>query len=129
MPNEPPESNFKTKVRAQSYPCTERNGLIWTYMGPRSVPPPLPDLEFNMVPEDHVAIGKNLQECNWMQGLEGNIDSSHLSFLHTRLTPDGNAGFGNGGGRGSYYNDKVVHLEVRRTDYGLMYGAAREEQP
>ena len=129
MPNEPPESNFKNKVRAKAYPCRERNGLIWTYLGPRSTPPPLPDLEFNMLPESHVSIRKNLQECNWVQGLEGNIDSSHLSFLHTRLTPDGDAGFPGGGGRGLYYKDKVVRMEVSYTDVGVMYGAGREERP
>ena len=131
MPNEPPESNFKHKIRHLSYPCTERNGLIWVYMGPRSVPPPLPDLEFNMLPEDHVAIHKNLQDCNWIQGLEGNIDSSHLSFLHTRLTEDGNAEFpgAQGGARGLFYRDKTVHLEVVQTPYGMMYAAARQEQP
>jgi hypothetical protein len=98
-------------------------------MGPRSVPPPLPDLEFNMLPESHVSIGKNIQDCNWVQGLEGNIDSSHLSFLHTRLTSDGDAGFGAAGGRGLFYQDKTVHLEVMPTDYGVMYAAARDERP
>jgi phenylpropionate dioxygenase-like ring-hydroxylating dioxygenase large terminal subunit len=129
MPSEPAESNFKDKVRAPGYPCLERGGLIWVYMGPRSVPPPLPDLEFNMLPESHVSIGKNIQDCNWVQGLEGNIDSSHLSFLHTRLTPDGDAGFGAAGGRGLFYQDKTVHLEVMPTDYGVMYAAARDERP
>src|SRR3970282_334204 len=36
MPSEPADSNFKTKVRATAYPCRERNGVVWTYMGPRS---------------------------------------------------------------------------------------------
>jgi len=129
MPSEPAESNFKSKIRATAYPCTERNGLIWTYMGPRDVPPPLPDLEFNLLPESHVAITKNIQETNWVQGLEGNIDSSHLSFLHTRLEADGDAGFGGQGGRGLFYHDKIARMEVRNTDYGVMYGAGREEQP
>src|SRR4051794_2051992 len=48
MPSEPAESNFKNKVKARSYPCIERNGIIWTYMGPREVPPPLPDIEANL---------------------------------------------------------------------------------
>src|SRR5438477_11468338 len=39
MPNEPPESNFKDKVRQVAYPCAERGGVIWCYMGPRSEPP------------------------------------------------------------------------------------------
>src|SRR6266852_1533802 len=42
MPNEPAESDFKTKVKATAYPCVERNGIVWTYMGPRDTPPPLP---------------------------------------------------------------------------------------
>ena len=49
MPSEPAESNFKNKVRAKAYPVQERGGIVWTYMGPREVPPPLPDLEANMV--------------------------------------------------------------------------------
>src|SRR5215211_5320109 len=51
MPNEPAESDFKSKVNAVAYPCVERNGLVWAYLGPRSTPPPLPDLEANMLPE------------------------------------------------------------------------------
>src|SRR5436305_4627432 len=49
MPSEPAESNFKTKIRATAYPCQERNGIIWAYMGPREVPPPLPDIEANIL--------------------------------------------------------------------------------
>src|SRR6266700_2751296 len=45
MPSEPAESNFRTKIRATAYPCQERNGIIWAYMGPREVPPSLPDIE------------------------------------------------------------------------------------
>src|SRR3954463_15267591 len=48
MPNEPPESNFKNKVHATAYPCVERSGVVWTYMGPRSEVPPLPEIEANM---------------------------------------------------------------------------------
>ncbi len=49
MPSEPAESNFKNKVHARAYPTHERNGIIWAYMGPREVPPPLPDIEANML--------------------------------------------------------------------------------
>src|SRR5216683_6146529 len=49
MPNEPAESDFRTKVSAVAYPTAERNGIIWAYLGPRSVPPPLPDFEANML--------------------------------------------------------------------------------
>src|SRR6187200_6822 len=57
MPSEPAESNFKNKVHARAYPTQERGGLIWIYMGPRAVPPPLPDLEVNMLPEGQYFVG------------------------------------------------------------------------
>ena len=82
MSSEPPESSFKSKIRARAYPCLERNDIIWTYMGPRPTPPPLPDIEPNMLPRGEYVIQKALRECNWFQGLEGDIDTGHLSFLH-----------------------------------------------
>jgi phenylpropionate dioxygenase-like ring-hydroxylating dioxygenase large terminal subunit len=84
MPSEPPESNFRGKVRALVYPCVERGGVVWTYMGPRVEPPGLPDLEVNMVPADRYSIDVplTLRECNYMQALEGDIDTVHSNFLH-----------------------------------------------
>ena len=37
-------------AHARAYPTRERNGIIWTYMGPRETPPPLPDLPPNLDP-------------------------------------------------------------------------------
>jgi phthalate 4,5-dioxygenase len=123
MPNEPPESNFKDKVRARAYPCQERGGIVWTYMGPRTTPPPLPDLEANMLPEEDCAVQAIQRECNWLQGLEGEIDTSHLGFLHfgglqpQQVQPR----------TFQYYS--VLHrapkFHVVDTDYGAMYGAQR----
>lgn len=79
MPNEPSESNFKDRIRAVAYPTEERGGVIWAYLGPRSTPPPLPDLEANVEGASAIAV---LRECNWLQALEGDIDTSHFSFLH-----------------------------------------------
>src|SRR5215813_8164283 len=88
MPNEPRESAFAAKICQTAYPCSERGGVIWAYMGPDSPPPPLPDLEWTLLPQPHVFISKRVQECNWFQALEGGIDSSHLSFLHAPLRAD-----------------------------------------
>src|ERR1700732_4768428 len=63
MPNEPAESNFKDKVRALAYPTTERGGIIWAYMGPREVPPPLPDLEATIVNSDPKQISMLHRKC------------------------------------------------------------------
>src|SRR5205809_3953115 len=65
MPSEPAESNFKDKIRGTAYPCAERGGVVWAYMGPRSTPPPLPDIEANLLPDGERAVSVSLRECNW----------------------------------------------------------------
>src|SRR6266536_6368011 len=86
MPNEPPESNFKDKVKAVAYPCREAGGVVWAYMGPpEQQPEVLPQFEWTLVPPEQRVVSKLLQESNWVQGLEGGIDSSHVSFLHSNL--------------------------------------------
>ncbi len=82
MPSEPPESRFIDKVRALSYRTQERGGFVWVYMGPRETPPPLPSLIANLQPEGAYTINAYYTECNWMQSLEGDYDTSHVSFLH-----------------------------------------------
>src|SRR5438067_5530804 len=80
MPSEPAESNFKTKIRAAAYPCRERNGVIWAYLGAREDPPALPELEGNMYPEYNITVLH--RPNNWMQEIEGEMDTIHASFLH-----------------------------------------------
>lgn len=136
MPNEPPESNFKHKIRHLAYPCRERNGMIWAYMGPDSEPPGLPELEWNLVPESQRYISKTLQHCNWVQALEGGIDTSHASFLHHGLPPGSSLGAktasghrvreipGKGVPMGD--RDQSPRFDVLDTDYGLMVAAQRD---
>jgi len=121
MPSEPSESNFKDKVRQRSYPCVERAGMIWVDMGSSSPPPPTPDFEWLGLPEDQFVVTLFLRECNWMQALEGDTDTSHHYFLHGRLNPDDEPSLG------AYHGDKHSHLEIVHTDYGVVYGAARDE--
>jgi phenylpropionate dioxygenase-like ring-hydroxylating dioxygenase large terminal subunit len=83
MPNVPPEHQFREKIHHPAYPCTEKGGIIWTYMGTAAAPPPVPDLEFLMVPDDHRFLGnRDYQNCNYFQAMEGGIDPSHGAFLH-----------------------------------------------
>src|SRR6266545_4701144 len=72
MPSEPAESNFKTKVRVAAYPCRERNGVVWTYLGKAKPLPELPEFEANVEPGG--SVNTVLRDCNWMQALEGDID-------------------------------------------------------
>jgi len=90
MPAEPVRSRLKERVRINAYPCRERNGMLWTYMGPDADnPPPLPNLEWNLVPPEQVHISVRVQECNWLQAVEGEIDSAHAPLLHGRLDAQG----------------------------------------
>src|SRR5476651_893033 len=69
MPSEPELTQAKDQVKFTSYPVRERGGVVWAYMGPREVPPPLPDLEANFFPGEVSAHG---EKCNWLQSLENN---------------------------------------------------------
>ncbi len=84
-PAEPLESGIRHHVKHPAYPCRDVNGMIWTYMGPEELMPPLPDLPWITLPGDHVDVGcKFLLECNWLQCLEGDNDSIHSAYLHYR---------------------------------------------
>jgi phenylpropionate dioxygenase-like ring-hydroxylating dioxygenase large terminal subunit len=88
-PAEPERSRFKDMVKIKAYPCQERNGIIWTYMGKDRTVPPLPNFEWNMVPQENVVVTFRVQECNWLQALEGEIDSAHAPILHGRVDSNG----------------------------------------
>src|SRR4030081_1474189 len=123
MPNEPAESDFLTKVKAVAYPCQERGGIVWAYLGPRSSPPSLPDLEPNMLGDERVVVTAIQRDCNWLQGLEGDIDTSHLGFLHLgAVDPEKTKP-----GTFQHYTvkDRAPRYSVVDTEYGAMYGAYR----
>lgn len=89
MPAEPPRSRLKERVRITAYPCRERNGVVWAYMGHDKDPPALPKMEWNLVPAENVHLSMRVQECNWLQALEGEIDSAHAPILHARIDSQG----------------------------------------
>ena len=117
MPNEPAESDFKTKVQAVAYPTVEKAGVVWAYMGPREKRPPDPNLEWMRAPEGHAYVSKTFQACNYLQAMEGGLDTSHSSFLHRNLDP---AGLSNPRVRST-----APRLEVLNTSYGYMYASIR----
>jgi phthalate 4,5-dioxygenase oxygenase subunit len=125
MPNEPAESDFRTRVRAVSYPTRERGGLVWAYLGPRETPPPLPDLEANMV--EGATARCVQQECNWLQVLEGDIDTSHAGFLHRgSLNPDDMPA---GTFMEYQIRDRAPKYELVNTVAGATYGGYRDAMP
>src|SRR5665213_1816012 len=69
-------------MRIKSYPCRERGGVVWAYMGPPDKQPDLPELEWMLLPESHRFVSKRLQECGYLQAMEGGIDTTHASWVH-----------------------------------------------
>jgi nitrite reductase/ring-hydroxylating ferredoxin subunit len=140
MPNVPVGGDYKDKVGAVAYRSVERNGVIWAYMGPLAEPPVLPELEWSELPAEHRLVTKQLLECNYAQALEGDLDPSHISFLHAPLDPQGRNDYqGSAGIPLSDRNlgdaalepavkakDKHPLIIVIKTDYGLLVGARRE---
>jgi phenylpropionate dioxygenase-like ring-hydroxylating dioxygenase large terminal subunit len=138
MPNEPTDSNFKEKVKVTSYPTREAGGVIWVYMGPAAkMPPELPQLEWARAPAGYQVVTKWLQRTNWAQGMEGEIDTSHISFLHGGRGPEWVPDYPGvnrvTGGvrqldpkRARAANDGAPVLTLRETPYGFTYGARRD---
>ena len=85
MPSEPAESNFKTKVRVRAYPTREAGGIVWTYMGPAEKMTAFRPIVSESLPREQWKAMKVKGLCNWVQGLEGNVDAAHTSWLHRRL--------------------------------------------
>jgi phthalate 4,5-dioxygenase len=124
MPNEPPRSRFAEKIRQPAYQAVDRGGVTWVYMGPPELSPAIPELEWTLVPPSQRSVSKRIQECNWLQNLEGEVDSSHANFLHAQLGPD----------RRPIRNDERdedLHpvFSILETEYGLAICARRDSGP
>jgi phthalate 4,5-dioxygenase len=127
VPSEPAESGFCKKVKLKSYPLIKIGDILWTYMGERDDEPPHPEWEFALVPPEQTFTSKRWQECNWLQALEGGIDSSHVSFLH-RGNLNSDPLFQ--GAKGNQYNlnDPRPVFEVVEQPGGLYIGARRNAE-
>lgn len=132
MPNEPADSNFKHKIEATAYPVVERGGVIWAHLGGRAgveSSAQVPDLEWALVPEENRYVTKVYVDCNYLQAMEGDIDSSHTAFLHSR--PDNTVDRGSGNQfrneelRRFSFSDKSPRFFTVQTENGLHIGARR----
>jgi phthalate 4,5-dioxygenase oxygenase subunit len=125
MPNEPAECSFKHKIRQTAYPTREAGGVIWAYMGPQEIMPELPQLEWTLVPQNHVYVHKRFQHCNYLQNVEGEVDSSHVSFLHREFRPEKFNAAVAGQVLLAQAKDTAPRFLVQETEYGLAIGARR----
>jgi phenylpropionate dioxygenase-like ring-hydroxylating dioxygenase large terminal subunit len=129
QPAEPRESTFKDTIQHLAYPCQEAGGVIFAYMGP-GAPPLLPNYSFLTVPAEFRTQTKSIQECNWLQGLEGEIDPVHISFLHrffaARPVGDRVVVGGSRTANELVSGDMAPRIEAEETDFGVRLYAIRE---
>jgi phenylpropionate dioxygenase-like ring-hydroxylating dioxygenase large terminal subunit len=116
MPSEPPDSLFKEKVTIVAYPTHEAGGIVWAYLGAPEHRPPAPDFEWTRAPATHRRASKTFEHCNWLQALEGGIDTAHSSWAHNERLGDP-----------TWIRNRDGHptLDVEKTDYGFRYISTR----
>ena len=134
QPAEPAHSTFADKIRIPSYPCRERNGIVFAHLGAGD-PPPFPAYDCFTAPEEYTFAFKGLWECNWLQGVEGGIDPSHVSFLHRFVREDPREAYGQQfseevAGTGQKLSQLVADhfrpdIEVEQAEHGLRVFAVR----
>ena len=125
----PSEENpqFCKQIKMKSYPLVEKGGVLWTYMGDPQRKPPLPEYEFCSVGPTQRFLSKRLQECNWLQAMEGGIDSSHVSFLHSANLESDPLFAGSEGNKYNFGDLRPV-FEVVDSPGGLFVGARRNAE-
>jgi len=131
MPSEP--APFCEKVRMKSYPVHESGGIVWTYMGPRETMTPFRDFGTDELPRERWQASKLFTDCNWVQAMEGNIDTSHISHLHQwngvdDIPDDGSdkPGYPSNAMSWKFWrHDRAPRLEVEDTWYGYRYAGIR----
>lgn len=121
-----PDPTFKTRFKAKAYPVREAGGLIWAYIGEPENMPSFYDFPFLDAPASKVLPTVQVINCNYIQVLEGLLDSSHLSLLHISqfkapTLPD--IKFVQN--TEHMQHNAAPQIEVQETDFGLQYGAIR----
>ena len=135
QPAEPAGSNFYRKVKHTAYPCLERNGIIFTYMG-KGNPPALPAFDCFEAPDEFTFAFKGYVDCNWLQLNEVGIDPSHASFLHRFFEDETEEGaYGQQFRFSTEENDMAItkvlreydcpEIEIERTETGIRLYALR----
>jgi phthalate 4,5-dioxygenase oxygenase subunit len=119
MPTEPGESTYKDRLKTKSYPTHEAGGIVWGYLGPEAEPPAFPVYDWMKLPPEQRATIKVGERTNYLQAIEGSIDSSHSWFLHQGILWDWKT-------RASVSMDTSPRLEAQDTAYGFRYAAIRK---
>lgn len=127
VPSEPRSSGFCERIKLKAYPTLELGDVIWTYMGPLELMPEPPAYEWTKVPSSHRYLSKRWQQSNYLQAMEGGIDSSHVSFLHSGEINSDPLHRGTEGAK--YARSTNTTFDIHQSPAGLLIGARRPAEP
>ena len=116
MPSEPAGTPLQARVKIKAYPTHEKAGVVWVYMGPPELQPPPPDYEWMRAPDSHRFVSKTFENCNYLQALEGGLDTAHSSYAHNNNIKNRDL---------PRARDKAPRIDVEPTDYGYQYVSTR----
>jgi phthalate 4,5-dioxygenase len=117
LPSEPESSPMKATAAITAYPTLEKAGIVWAYLGPKASMPEPPDYEWTRAPATHRFVSKTYEACNYLQALEGGLDTAHSSYLHNLRLGDTAQ---------LRQRDRAPRLDVECTDYGYYYVSTRQ---
>lgn len=117
-----------SRMHIKGYPCVERGGIVWAYMGPPEEQPAPPELEWCTLPVDHVFVSKRLQYSSYLQAMEGGIDTAHVSYVHS-FEVDHDPMHKGVKALDYIKADGNVKFEIEQTDFGLSLFGRRNGEP
>ncbi|MBO0802902.1 MAG: Rieske 2Fe-2S domain-containing protein [Nocardiopsaceae bacterium] len=131
MPSEPVP--FCDKVRMRAYPTHESGGIVWAYLGPGEAMTPFRDFGTEGLGDGEFIAAKQHTTCNWVQAMEGNIDTAHISHLHQfdqidDIPDDGSdkPGYPSNAMSWKFWrHDRAPRLDIDDTWYGYRYAGIR----
>ena len=117
--------SFAARVAVAHFPVHEAGGLAWVWLGGGETPA-FPDLPFAGDHEHNSFLCVSRMPCNWLQGVEGTLDSIHTTVLHqtwmrqTAEIPDmSKIGFA---------LEEAPRYETEPVSYGLRAAALRKTE-
>jgi phthalate 4,5-dioxygenase oxygenase subunit len=124
----PSAPQLAPKMSIKAYPCIERGGIVWAFMGPAGKKPDPPELEWMLLPDSHRFVSKRLQETGWLQAMEGGIDTTHASWVH-RYELDADPMHRRAEANKYIKADRNAVFDVEEVEHGLTIFGRRNGEP
>ena len=125
QPGEPGKGQHRDRIRHKAYPCIERAGAVWAYMGPGQ-PPLFPEYPALAAPDRCRFTARWRSACNYVQANEGNLDPVHTSYLHALKVESDDDPLRKAQAQEVFGSDTAPRLSVQDTRFGLRIFAERK---